>query len=62
MGSKTFAFFVKLSEGEAKRVKIPMTRYEKLWGEATYVIEPGSTKVADFGPLFEMAYKKLSGD
>ena len=62
MGTKTFAFFLKLSEKEAKRIKIPMTHYQKLWGEATYVIEPGKTKVANLGPLFEMAYKKLSGE
>ena len=61
MGTKTFAFFVKLSEKEAKKCKIPMTRYEK-WGEAIYAIEPGKTKVADFGKLFEEAYRKLSGD
>ena len=61
VGTKTFAFFVKLSEKDARKSKIPMTRYEK-WKEAIYVIEPGKTKVADLGPLFEMAYRKLSGD
>jgi hypothetical protein len=62
IGTKTFAFFVKLSEKDARKTKIPMTRYEEPWGQAVYFIEPGQTKVADFGPLFEAAYKKLSGD
>lgn len=62
IGSKTFAFFFKLTEKEAKRAKIPMTRYDTQWGEANYYIEPGKTKVSTFAPLLEMAYKKISGD
>ena len=64
VGIKTFAFSMNLSEKDARQFKIPMTRYQK-WGKegtAHYFIEPGKTKVADFGPLFEAAYKKLSGD
>lgn len=61
IGSKTFGFFFKLTEKEAKTVKIPITRYEALWGEAVYYIDPGKTAVASFAPLFEMAYKKISG-
>lgn len=60
-GSKTFGFFFKLTEKEAKKIKIPMTRYESQWKEAVYYIEPGKTKVTTFAPLFEMAYKKISG-
>jgi len=62
IGSKTFAFFFKLTEKEAKRAKIPMTRYDTQWGEANYYIEPGKTKVSTFAPLLEIAYKKISGD
>jgi len=61
IGSKTFAFFFKLSEEDAKQVNIPMSRYETQWKEAVYYIEPGKTKIKDFEPLFEMAYKKLTG-
>lgn len=61
VGSKTFAFFFKLSEKEAKEVSIPMTKYESQWKQATYYIEPGKTKTKDYLPLFEMAYKRLSG-
>jgi len=60
--SQTFAFFFKLPKEEADGINIPMTRYENQWKEAVYFIEPGKTKIATFKPLFELAYKKLSGD
>jgi len=61
MGTRTFAFFLKLSEQEAKRTGIEMSRYDRQWKEAMYFVEPGKTEVKAFAPLFEMAYKKLSG-
>ena len=61
VGTKTFAFFFKLSKDEADAVKMPMTRYESQWKEAVYYIEPGTTKIADYKKLFELAYNKLSG-
>jgi hypothetical protein len=62
IGTKSFAFFFKLSEQEANSINIPMTRYETLWKEAVYYIEPKKTKTIDFIELFEMAYKKLTGE
>lgn len=62
IGSKTFAFFFKVGEEEAEQIPIPMTKYETQWKEAVYYIEPGKTKTKDFLPLFEMAYKKLTGE
>jgi len=62
MGTKTFAFFFKLEQKEAQRIKLPMTRYESLWKQAVYNIDPAKTKTKQFLPLFEMAYKKLTGD
>jgi hypothetical protein len=62
IGRKTFAFFFKLSEEEAKQVNIEMTKYESLWKEAVYYIDPQKTKTNSFLNLFEMAYKKLTGD
>ena len=62
VGTKTFAFFFKLSQKEAKKVKLPMTKYETLWKEAVYYIDPTKTKTKQFLPLFEMAYQKLTGD
>ena len=38
-----------------------MKRYETLWKEAIYEIEPSKTKVEDYFPLFELAYNKLTG-
>lgn len=61
VGSKTFAFFFKLSEKDAKKVNIPMTKYESQWKEAVYYIDPEKTKTRDFFSLFEMAYTKLTG-
>jgi len=61
VGSKTFAFFFKLSEEEASSVDIEMTKYETQWKQALYYIEPGKTNVRDYETLFELAYKKLSG-
>lgn len=62
IGSKTFAFFFKLPKVEAEEVGMPMTKYESQWKEAVYYIDPAKTKIPDFKALFELAYKKLSGD
>jgi len=62
IGSKTFAFFFKIRKEEAEKIPISMTRYETQWKEAVYYIEPGKTNPRDFLPLFEMAYKKLTGE
>ena len=62
VGTKTFAFFFKLSQKETNKVKIPMTKYSNQWKEAYYYIDPARTKTKQFLPLFEMAYKKLTGD
>lgn len=60
-GSKNFAFFFKLSEQEAKKIPIKMTKYEAEWKEAVYYIKPGETKTKEFVPLFEKAYQRLTG-
>lgn len=62
IGSRTFAFFFKLPESEAKEVQIEMTRYEVQWKQAVYFIDPGKTKTKDYSLLFEKAYRKLTGD
>ena len=62
IGSKTFAIFVKLPESEASATGPKMTRYETQWKQAVYYIEAGKTKVEDFVPLFEKAYRRLTGE
>lgn len=62
IGSKTIAFFFKIPKEDAEKIKPEMTRYEAPWKEAVYYIEPGKTKISDFEKLFELAYKKFSGD
>ena len=62
IGSKTFAFFLMLPKEQAEKEDITMTRYEIQWKRALYNIEPGKTKIPEFKRLFELAYKKLSGE
>ncbi|MEW5942025.1 MAG: hypothetical protein AB1750_20355, partial [Chloroflexota bacterium] len=61
IGSKTFAFFIKLPKDEFTKFSIQMTKYEEEWNQALYYITPGETKVEDFVPLFEKAYRHLTG-
>jgi hypothetical protein len=61
IGTKTFAFFFKISEVEAKEVGIPITKYEAQWKQALCYIDPGKTKTKNYLPLFEKAYKKVAG-
>ena len=61
MGTKTFAFFIKLDQKEAEKFPIKMTKYETAWKQAAYYIEPGKTKPEDFITIFEKAYKNFSG-
>ena len=62
IGTRTFAFFFKLSKEEATETIPNITKYEDPWKEAIYNIDPESTKTKDFFPLFEKAYKKLTGN
>ena len=57
IGSKTFAFFAKLSEAKAKALTPQPTRYESQWKQAIYVIDPKNTKTEAFIPIFEAAYQ-----
>lgn len=62
IGSRTFAFFVKISEKDAKQLSPKMTKYVSQWKQAVYYIEPGKTKIGDYVGLFEFAYKRLTGE
>ena len=62
LGSKSFAFFFKLDKQYAEKFPIKMTKYEAPWKQAVYFIEPEKTKTKDFLPLFEKAYKRLTGE
>ncbi len=61
LGTKTFGFFIKISEKDAKKFNLPAYRYEGKWKQAIYIIEPGKTKVTDFTKVFKFAYDKLKG-
>ena len=62
VGSKTFAFFAKITEKEAKQLSPKMTKYESQWKQAVYYIDTGKTRVSDYISVFEAAYKKLTGE
>ena len=62
IGSKTFAIAIRLKKSEANKFKPKITRYIDRRGEALYYIEPNKTKTQDFKPIFEIAYKRLTGD
>jgi hypothetical protein len=59
IGTKSFSFRIKISEGEAKNFKIKYTKYIEAKKTARFDIEPGKTKTIDFIDLFELALKKL---
>lgn len=60
--SKTFSFFLKITQEQVKNSDIKCTKYEEGWKQAVYRITPGKTKARDFIPLFEIAYKKVAGE
>jgi len=62
VGSKTFALFFILPEEEAKNAGLPITKHHKHCAEVSCIVEPGKTKIADYKPLFELAYKRAMGD
>jgi len=62
VGIRTSAFFFKIIEQETNTINISITKYKALWKEAVYYIEPKKTETNDFIGLFEMAYKKLTGE
>lgn len=61
LGTKSFGFFVMISEQESKNFRIPVYRYEKRFKQAIYYIEPGKTKISDYSKILKFAYEKLIG-
>ena len=62
ISSKTFAFSFKISEKEAKKFRISLTKYDNQRERALYYIEPKKTRTSDFIPIFEYCYRKFSGN
>lgn len=65
IGTKTFAFYIKMPKNIAERNQIrgiKMDKYSSRWGCAVYYVDPEKTKISAFIPLFEKAYKELSGN
>ncbi len=61
VGTKTFAFFFKIPEEQLKALPVEITRYDKNWKQVLVNIVPGKTRVKDYLPLFELAYKRFAG-
>lgn len=64
IGSKTFAFFFKLPKAVAIKIQpkgLKMDRYEDQWKEAVYNIDPSSTRVKSFLPLFQKSLDVIMG-
>ncbi|MBU1692715.1 MAG: hypothetical protein KJ726_01675 [Verrucomicrobia bacterium] len=60
-GTKSFGFFVKISEAEAKRLTPSPDDYSDRWKEAYYRIVPGKTRTAAMLSVFSFAYRKRAG-
>ena len=60
--SKTFGVFVKISQAESNRLTPRPSDYSGRWKEAYYPIQIGKTRMKDFVPVFEFAYRKLAGN
>lgn len=61
MSSSTFSFFFKIPKDQLKDSPVEIKRYNNQWKQAYVQIVPGKTKVKDYLPLFEMAYKRFAG-
>jgi hypothetical protein len=61
LGTKSFGFFVMMTDKEAKKLKVPYTKYLSNWKQVIYTIEPGKTKVNDYTKVFKFAYERLKG-
>jgi hypothetical protein len=62
IGTKTLAFFFKITESEAKKFSTPMTRYDKQFKQAYFYIDPKKTKASDLKDIFSYTYKKFAGE
>lgn len=62
VSTKTFAFILSVPKNKANSFKPKFTKYNDKVERAIYYIEPGKTNTNDFIPLFELAYKKLTGE
>lgn len=60
-GTKKIQIFVKISKEQADSLPIKMSDYNDTWKQAVFVLEPGKTKIQDYYPVLEYAYKKFIG-
>ncbi len=64
VGSKTFCIFFKISKEIAKKIKIPGVtpyRYEDQWNQVLYKVDGKNYDIKKLMPLFEAAYRSITG-
>ena len=59
-GTKSFAFFAKMSKAEAEKLRPKPDDYSERWKESYYRIEPGKTNVKALLRVFAHAYQRLA--
>ncbi|OPZ44986.1 MAG: hypothetical protein BWY93_00138 [Euryarchaeota archaeon ADurb.BinA087] len=60
-GTKKIQIFVKIPRDQSRDLPIKMSDYNDTWKQAVFVLEPGKTKIQDYYPVFEYAFKKFTG-
>jgi hypothetical protein len=58
ISSRTFVIFAKLSEAEAKKTGVKLSKYDSVWKEAIVQVDPGKLMLDEIRPLLEAAYAK----
>jgi hypothetical protein len=61
ISSKTFVLFVKVTESEAQKTGVNITKYDSLWKEAIVQFDPAKLQLDELKPLLEAAYTKKVG-
>jgi hypothetical protein len=60
-GTRKIQIFLKMSKDQAKDLPLKMSDYNETWKQAVFVLEPGKTKIQEYYPVLEYAYKKFIG-
>ncbi len=62
VSSKTFALFFKLPKSALGGFRSKITRYDKIFGEAVFSVDPERTRIETYRTLFAKAHHRLTGD
>ena len=65
LGTKSMALFLKVTKEKAQSISIknfPLLEYREQWNEANYKVDSTNIDLSEFSPLFDAAYKYISGE